>query len=119
MRIFALVVTMVLVAMPAAAQVAPPPAKSAGEAVQHGAQPNDREVRPANQDGDAPSAAAGDLVVRPGRRLLGLPISAVLVIGGLLVGLAIIAGVAIPAAGRRRRAQGGGTYGGSERISRH
>ena len=105
-----------LLASPVAAQVVPPPAKSDSKPVEHGAQPNDSEVRPGNRDGDAPSAAAGDLLKKPGRRLLGLPISAALIIGGLLIGLVIVAGVVIPASNRRRRARGGGTYGGSPRL---
>jgi hypothetical protein len=111
MRVLLSLLIALLLASPAAAQVAPPAAKPDGKAVEHGAQPNDTEVRPGNRDGDAPSAAAGDLLKKPGRRLLGLPISAVLVIGGLLVGLVIVAGVVIPASNRRRQARGGGTYG--------
>jgi hypothetical protein len=117
MRAVALALVAVLVAAPVAAQVAPPPAKSDREPVQHGAQPNPDEVRPGNRDGDAPSAAAGDLVAKPGRRIFGLPATAALVVGGLFVALLLVAGVAIPAAARRRRAQGGGTFGSSERHS--
>src|SRR5256885_14554041 len=36
--------------------------------VQRGTQPNPAEVRPGNRDGDAPSAAAGELMPRPARR---------------------------------------------------
>ena len=97
--------------VPALAQVVPPLAKPDREPVQHGAQPNPGEVRPGNAEGDAPSAAAGDLVTRPGRRVLGLPITTALVLGGVVVALLIVAGVVIPGAGRRRRARGGGTYG--------
>src|SRR5215510_1275025 len=89
----------------------PPPAKGKGEAVEHGAQPNPNEVRPGSRDGDAPSAAAGDIVAKPGRRVLGLPVNSVLVIAGVLVVLLIVAGIVIPSAGRRQRARGGGTYG--------
>jgi len=96
---------------PAAAQLVPPPAKSDRQPVEHGAQPNTGEVRPANPDGDAPSAAAGDLVTRPERRILGLPITTALVLAGVLVALLILAGVVIPGASRRHRARGGGTYG--------
>ena len=96
---------------PAAAQVLAPPAKSDREPVQHGAQPNAGEVRPGNAEGDAPSAAAGDLVTRQERRILGLPITTALVLAGLVVALLVVAGVVIPSAGRRRRARGGGTYG--------
>jgi hypothetical protein len=95
---------------PSAAQL-PPPAKATGEAVQHGAQPNPEEVRPGTRDGDAPSAAAGELVRKSGRRVLGLPVNSVLVIAGALVVLLILAGLIIPGAGRRLRARGGGTYG--------
>jgi hypothetical protein len=96
---------------PAVAQVAPPPAKSDREPVQHGAQPNAGEVRPGNAEGDAPSAAAGDLVTRQERRILGLPITTTLVLAGAILVLLAVAGVAIPSASRRRRARGGGSYG--------
>jgi len=89
----------------------PPPAKGKGEPVEHGAQPNADEVRPGSRDGDTPSAAAGDIVSKPGRRVLGLPVNSVLVIAGVLVVLLIVAGIVIPSAGRRQRARGGGTYG--------
>ena len=89
----------------------PPPAKGKPDPVEHGAQPNANEVRPGSRDGDAPSAAAGDLVARPGHRVLGLPVNTVLVIAGALVVLLIVAGIVIPSAGRRQRARGGGTYG--------
>jgi hypothetical protein len=117
MNVGTLVLAAVLMATPVGAQV-PAPERRGGEAVQHGAQPNPAEVRPGNRDGDAPSAAVGDLVAKPGRRLFGLPITTVLVIAGVLLGLVAVAGVAIPAANWRRRARGGGTYGGSERLSR-
>ena len=110
--------TAVLLATSAAAQVLPPPAKWDSEAVQHGAQPNPNEIRPGSRAGDAPSTAAGDMVTRPGRRVLGLPITAALVIGGLLIALVVGAGVVIPGATRRRRARGGGTYGGHLQHSR-
>jgi hypothetical protein len=83
--------------------------------VQRGAQPNPAEVRPGNRDGDAPSAAAGELVPRPARRILGLPVDAALIIAGVLVVLALFAGIVIPGARRRDRARGGGTYGGDGR----
>jgi len=83
--------------------------------VQRGAQPNPAEVRPGNRDGDAPSAAAGELIPRPARRILGLPVDAALIIAGVLVVLALFAGVVIPGARRRDRARGGGTYGGDGR----
>jgi len=59
--------------------------------VQRGRQPNPAEVRPGNRDGDAPSAASGELVPREGRRILGLPVDAALIIAGVLIGLALIA----------------------------
>ena len=83
--------------------------------VQRGTQPNPAEVRPGNRDGDAPSAAAGELIPRPARRILGLPVDAALIIAGVLVVLALFAGVVIPGARRRDRARGGGTYGGDGR----
>jgi hypothetical protein len=83
--------------------------------VQRGEQPNAAEVRPGNRDGDAPSAAAGELLPRPGRRVLGLPVDAALIIAGVLVVLALFAGIVIPGARRRDRARGGGTYGGDGR----
>ena len=83
--------------------------------VQRGSQPNAAEVRPGNRDGDAPSASAGDLVTRPGRRILGLPVAAALVIAGVVIVLALMAGLVIPGARRRDRARGGDTYGGDGR----
>jgi hypothetical protein len=53
MNVAALAVVAVLIATPVAAQVVPAPAKSDGQAVQHGAQPNPNEVRPGNRDGDS------------------------------------------------------------------
>jgi hypothetical protein len=104
-------VALSLAVAPALAQVAPPPAKSDRTPVEHGAQPNAGEVRPGNAEGDAPSAAAGDLVTRQERRVFGLPITTTLVLAGVLVVLLAVAGVVIPNANRRRRARGGGTYG--------
>ena len=83
--------------------------------VQRGTQPNPAEVRPGNRDCDAPSAASGELVPREGRRILGLPVDAALIIAGRLIVLALIAGLVIPGARRRDRAHGGGTWGGSDR----
>ena len=100
-----------LVFGPALAQVTPPPAKSDRVPVEHGAQPNAGEVRPGNAAGDAPSAAAGDLVTRQGRRILGLPITTTLVLAAGIIALLVVAGVVIPSASRRRRARGGGSYG--------
>jgi hypothetical protein len=110
MNVIMFALAAILIAQPLAAQVVPPPAKSDRDAVQHGAQPNPDEVRPGTRDGDAPSAAAGDLVAKPARRILGLPLTTVLLVGGVLVALLVVAGFVIPGANRRRRAQGGGTY---------
>jgi hypothetical protein len=113
MRVLTLALATIVFASPAAAQVTAPPGKGGGEAVQHGAQPNPGEVRPGSRDGDAPSAAAGDLVAKPGRRILGLPVTTALVVAGAILALVILAGLVIPSAGRRHRARGGGTYGGN------
>ena len=111
MRMIVVALFALLSAQSLGAQVVPPPAKGDREAVQHGAQPNPEEVRPGNRDGDAPSAAAGDLVAKPARRILGFPVTTALVVAGVLVILIAVAGLVIPEANRRRRAQGGGTYG--------
>jgi hypothetical protein len=79
--------------------------------VQRGQQPNPAEVRPGNRDGDAPSASAGTVVPRPETRVFGLPVTAAMLLGAVLITLLVVAGIAIPAARRRDRAQGGGTYG--------
>lgn len=87
------------------------PSLATAQAVQHGAQPNPQEVRPGNPQGDAPSATVGSLERdRVERRILGLPVTAVLVIGGALVVLLTLGSVVIPRARRRRQARGGGTY---------
>ena len=83
------------------------------------AEPADSEVRPGNRDGDAPSASAGDLVRRPAQhRVLGLPVSAVLLLGGVIVALGVIGGLVIPGMRRRERARGGGAYGGGNGHTR-
>jgi hypothetical protein len=88
-----------------------------GSALQHGAQPNSQEVRPGSRDGDAPSASAGELVRKPTPpRVLGLPVSAALLLGGAIVALGVIGGLVIPGIRRRDRARGGGTYGGGGRA---
>ena len=79
--------------------------------VQRGQQPNAAEVRPGNRDGDAPSASAGNVVARSETRVVGLPVTAAMLLGAVLLTLLVVAGVAIPAARRRDRARGGGTYG--------
>jgi hypothetical protein len=111
MNVLAAALVAVLLMGSAAAQVVPPAAGSDRDAVQHGAQPNPGEVRPGTRDGDAPSAAAGDLVTEPARRIFGLPVTTALVVGGVLLVLAVLAGIVIPSASRRQRARGGGTYG--------
>jgi hypothetical protein len=83
---------------------------SADGAVQHGAQPNPAEVRPGSRDGDAPSAAAGNVVERPESRIFGLPVTAALLIGAALIILVVIAGLIVPAARRGARPRGGGSY---------
>jgi hypothetical protein len=81
-------------------------------AIQHGAQPNP-EVRPGSPDGDSSSRTAGRLVEENEveRRILGLPVTAVLVIAAVLVALLALAWLVIPRPGRRHEARGGGTYG--------
>ena len=87
------------------------PSVVTAQAVQHGAQPNPQEVRPGSPQGDAPSAAVGSLERdRVERRILGLPVNAVLVIGAVLIALVVVAGLVIPRARRRGQARGGGTY---------
>lgn len=82
-----------------------------GTAVQHGAQPNAGEVRPGSRDGDAPSASAGTVVKRPlDRRIFGLPVNAVMVIGATIIAIVVVAGLVVPTR-RRARARGNGTYG--------
>jgi hypothetical protein len=110
MAVVGVLLVLTLLAAPAAAQDRVRPAGER-EAVQHGAQPNPGEVRPGSRDGDAPSAAAGDLAPRAPRRILGLPVTTAIVLAGALVTLLILAGLLIPSASRRHRARGGGTYG--------
>jgi hypothetical protein len=78
-------------------------------AVQRSGQPDPGDVRPGNRDGDNPSAAAGDLVRKPvAQRIFGLPVTAALLIGGVIVVLLVTAGIVIPATRRRVRARGNG-----------
>lgn len=87
------------------------PSPVSAQPVQHGAQPNPQEVRPGSPQGNAPSAAVGSLERdRVERRILGLPVTAVLIIGGALVVILALGSVIIPRARRRRQARGGGTY---------
>jgi hypothetical protein len=80
--------------------------------LQDSAQPNPQEVRPASPDGDSPSATAGTLTRQSeARRVLGLPVDAVMWIGGILVVLLLVAAVIVSRPPRRTRAKGGGTYG--------
>jgi hypothetical protein len=79
--------------------------------VQRGQQPNAAEVRPGNRDGDAPSASAGNMIAHPETRIFGLPVTAAMLLGAVVLTLLVVAGVAIPAARPRDRARGGGTYG--------
>jgi hypothetical protein len=80
-------------------------------AVQHGAQPNAAEVRPGTRDGDAPSASAGSVVKRPmDRRIFGLPVNALMLIGAAIIAIVVVAGLVVPTR-RRARARGNGTYG--------
>lgn len=102
----ALLVGLLAAATPAAEERRGP------QRLQDSAQPNAQEVRPASPDGDSPSATAGKLVSQPeSRRLLGLPVEAVLWIGGVLVMLVLIAAVIAARPRRRAQARGGGTYG--------
>lgn len=74
--------------------------KPRDDAAQRGSEPNAGEVRPGNRDGNAPSASAGTLLRGPvERRIFGLPVTAAIVISGVIVALAL-AGFAIQ---RRRR----------------
>ena len=76
-----------------------------------GTGPAGQEVRPGSAEGDAPSASAGRLARDPvERRILGLPVTAVLVIAAAILGLFALAGLVLPNA-RRRQARGRGTYG--------
>src|ERR1044071_7740964 len=50
-------------------------------------------VRPGNRDGDAPAASAGTVVPRADHRVFGLPITAAMLIGAVLIVLFVVAGV--------------------------
>jgi hypothetical protein len=77
--------------------------------VQRGTQPNPGEVRPGNRDGDSPSASAGTLREERARLIFGLPVTAALLIGAVIVAIVALAGIVLPP--RRRRARSNGTYG--------
>jgi hypothetical protein len=89
----------------------PPPAKPDKAPVEHGARPDPQAVRPGSPDGDAPSSSVGTVIREPELRILGLPVNAVLLIGGVIVTLLIVAWIVAPPSRRRDRARGGGTYG--------
>jgi hypothetical protein len=78
--------------------------------VQRGTQPNPGEVRPGNRDGDSPSAAAGTLREGRTRLIFGLPVTAALLIGAVIVAIVALAGIVLPP--RRRRAREAGIDGG-------
>ena len=84
--------------------------------VQHGAEPNAGEVRAASPSGNGPSASAGQRVTTlHDRRILGLPVTAAIVIAGIVVVLALIVAGLIPGARRRPRARGNGRTAGVRR----
>lgn len=85
--------------------------KDDGSVVQRSGQPDPGAVRPGSRDGDSPSAVAGDLVRKQDHRILGLPVTAALLLGAVVVVLLVIAGIVIPETRRRARARGNGTYG--------
>ncbi len=94
---------------PAAEQASEP---NYGTRPDRGTGPGAQEIRPGSPQGDMPSASAGRLATDPvERRVLGLPVNAVLVIAAVIVALVAVAGLALPSARRRRQARGGGTYG--------
>jgi hypothetical protein len=83
-----------------------------GTAPAPGTGPGGQEVRPGSRDGDAPSASAGQVARDPlQRRILGLPVTAALVIAAVILGIVALAGLVVPRARRRARARGNGTYG--------
>jgi hypothetical protein len=83
-----------------------------GTGTNAGTGPGGQELRPGSADGDMPSASAGRIARDPvERRLLGLPVTAALLIAAVILGLLALAGFVLPSARRRRQARGGGTYG--------
>jgi hypothetical protein len=79
-------------------------------AARHGAQPNAGEVRSGSRDGDSSSATAGTLERRAGRRVFGLPVTAALVIGAVLLGIVAMTGFLVPSVRRGYAACGHGAY---------
>jgi hypothetical protein len=114
-----LIAVVVLVLVPALAQGQEKrPAPQQGSEPNYGTRPDagtgpgGQEVRPGSPEGDAPSASAGRLAREPvQRRIFGLPVTAVLVIAAVILGLFALAGLVLPSARRRARARGNGTYG--------
>jgi hypothetical protein len=82
-----------------------------GSVAERPGQPHPGDVRPGSAAGDAPSASVGTLERSTAPRVLGMSVSAVIVLAGLIVALFVLAGIVIPAARRRERARGGGAYG--------
>jgi hypothetical protein len=118
MRWLIAVTLLALVPALAQAQEAKRPAAERGSEPNYGTGqgagtgPGGQEVRPGSRDGDAPSASAGRIAREPvQRRILGLPVTAVLVITAIILGLVALAGLVLPRARRRARARGNGTYG--------
>jgi len=115
-----LIAVMLCALVPALAQaqaaVRPTPQQASepnfGTGRDQGTGPGGQEIRPGSAEGDAPSASAGQLARDPvERRILGLPVTAVLVIAAVILGLFTLAGLILPSARRRRQARSGGTYG--------
>ena len=77
-----------------------------------GTGPGGQEIRPGSSEGDAPSASAGRIAKEPvERRILGLPVTAVLVIAAVILGIVALTGLVLPRARRGTRTRGNGTYG--------
>jgi hypothetical protein len=115
--LIALIVLALVPALADAQDKRPAPERSSepnyGTGQDAGTGPSGQEVRPGNRDGDAPAASAGRIVRNPTeRRILGLPVTAVLVIAAVILGVVALLGVVLPSARRRARARGNGTYGG-------
>ena len=115
-----LIAVTLLALVPALAQAQetrrPAPERSSepnyGTGQNSGTGPGDQEVRPGSPDGDSPSASAGRIAKEPlERRILGLPVTAVLVIAAVILGIVALAGLVLPGTRRRARARGNGTYG--------